>query len=459
MILRLLLGAALATIAATDAPAPLEISTCELGVVHPWTQARCTLTLTNVGSHPLQVVKVQRAHPGVAVNGLPATVAPGDTSTIPVTVDVGSRLGRVKELATFETRVGASAVVAQASFTLSGFSYSILDRSSSKIDFGVVDAGYEAPHTISIMSSDVVGLKVEDILSQPDFTTASLSHDGQSISVAVKPDAPWGLVSGDVILELNNGRQPRVHVPVTADVHGRVIPSDNPYALGVLRTNAQNQVAVRLTSRDAKAFMVDQVKFERLQATWRIQPCIPDSIGCKLLLVTLDKKQSRGFVAGLAHVHILPDDKTLTVGFEGLLLSPDTKIHSLDSGQKEAQAGAKSRVKDAPVDFSRALKKTTAPPVLPPSDPPGHGPVLRWSVANEQPLYGYLIYRAEHKDGPWQRVNGKIIPVLGHDDSASQYAWRDTSAEKGKTYWYFIKTLANNGAKTKLTTPHKVLAH
>ena len=99
-----------------------------------------------------------------------------------------------------------------------------------------------------------------------------------------------------------------------------------------------------------------------------------------------------------------------------------------------------------------------APPTRPP-DPPGTGPVLRWSVANEQTLYGYLIYRAEHENGPWQRVNERIIPVLGHDDAPSDYAWRDTSAVKGKTYWYFIKTLANNGSKQKLTEAHKVVAH
>ena len=94
-----------------------------------------------------------------------------------------------------------------------------------------------------------------------------------------------------------------------------------------------------------------------------------------------------------------------------------------------------------------------------PATPPGNGPLLRWSVANEKPIYGYLIYRADREDGPYVRINESIVRAeRAATGTVGKYAWRDNSAESGKTYWYSIGTIRNDGAREDLTSKQKVVA-
>lgn len=440
--------------------APLDVSNCDFGLVYAMRRGTCTITVTNTGNRNLTISALRSAKYGVQAHGLPLRLSANGTGQIEVSVNTGQRIGKIHEYATLYLNPQSPDQEAlRKSVILSGFVYSELNSVQPKLQFGTVDLNRPKREQISLRSDDSPEIRATSVLAAPEFIQVKAAKGGQEITARVQPSSDWGLQSGVVLVAINSKFEPRVQIPVTANVHGRVIPADNPYALGVLRTNQENQITVQLTSQDDKPFRIAEVSLNKLSADWRVLPCSPARIGCKLLELTLKPNQPVGFIAGAALATILPDDIRLTIGFQGLLLPPEAKIQSLDKAQEDPEEGAKSKVADAPVDFSKALKKTMAPPSLPPPDPPGTGPVLRWSVANEQTLYGYLIYRAEHEDGPWQRVNERIIPVLGHDDAPSDYAWRDTSAVKGKTYWYFIKTLANNGSKQKLTEAHKVVAH
>ncbi|MDE1960563.1 MAG: hypothetical protein KGH80_03110, partial [Xanthomonadaceae bacterium] len=113
-----------------------------------------------------------------------------------------------------------------------------------------------------------------------------------------------------------------------------------------------------------------------------------------------------------------------------------------------------------PLDLKSALQKSTEAAPPPPVDPPGHGPLLKWQVSNENNLYGYLIYRGDGENGPFLRVNRDIVRV-GEDKGdgvTSTYAWRDDSATAGKTYWYYIGMLYRDGSKQQLSGPQKVMA-
>lgn len=340
-----------------------------------------------------------------------------------------------------------------------GFVYSLLDDPVTTLDLGSLPASSGDTKTISFSSEDVPDFRIEKVKLVPAFAAAWIASDHKSLTLTLSSDAQWGLQAGELVLGTNVAQEPIEKIDVKVNVLGTIRPSDNPYALGSLRTNNNNVITVPLTSMDGKPFKVGKISLDRIAGDVSVGKCVNDRPGCRLVTLKLSKNQPTGNLGSQMHVELPDYNKTLTVGFWGILLKPDTKVIDLNKEQEESEEGAKSKVADAPVDFSKALKKTMAPPSMPPADPPGKGPVLRWSVANEQTLYGYLIYRAEHEDGPWQRVNERIIPVLGHDDAPSDYAWRDTSAVKGKTYWYFIKTLANNGSKQKLTEAHKVVAH
>jgi hypothetical protein len=113
------------------------------------------------------------------------------------------------------------------------------------------------------------------------------------------------------------------------------------------------------------------------------------------------------------------------------------------------------------MDLKSALQKSTqATAATPPADPPGHGPLLKWQVSNENNIYGYLVYRGDVENGPFLRVNKDIVHVdAGKGDGiTSTYAWRDDSATAGKTYWYYIGMLYRDGTKQQLSGPQAVKA-
>ncbi|MGB8717222.1 MAG: hypothetical protein WCD66_12820, partial [Rhodanobacteraceae bacterium] len=186
----------------------------------------------------------------------------------------------------------------------------------------------------------------------------------------------------------------------------------------------------------------------------------PSVAGCRSLELHVSADQPPGFVNGKMSIKLPDFDQILDVRITGILTrpAPESKPDTADK-PPTATADAKGRAGQGSKASGYTPKIRSESISLAPPDPPGRGPALRWSVANEKPLYGYLIYRADRKDGPWRRVNDEIIPVLGHDDAESSYAWRDTSATAGQTYWYFIKTLANDGTKKRLTEAQKVVAH
>lgn len=79
---------------------------------------------------------------------------------------------------------------------------------------------------------------------------------------------------------------------------------------------------------------------------------------------------------------------------------------------------------------------------------------LSWKVAEEAKVYGYIVYRSDHRDGPFQRLNRQIVRVKDaeRDDAGqSRYRYVDAQVESGKTYYYFIDAISVQGRKQRLS--------
>jgi endonuclease I len=61
---------------------------------------------------------------------------------------------------------------------------------------------------------------------------------------------------------------------------------------------------------------------------------------------------------------------------------------------------------------------------------------LDWDDNLEPDLAGYEVYRAESPSGPFERLNGPLVPGSEFDD---------TSAENGLAYWYFVTAVDLSG--------------
>jgi hypothetical protein len=82
--------------------------------------------------------------------------------------------------------------------------------------------------------------------------------------------------------------------------------------------------------------------------------------------------------------------------------------------------------------------------------------LVGWETASELDNVGFNIYRGEHADGPKFKINEELIPTLVPPGSpfGAVYKYRDTTAQPGVIYYYWLEDLDISG-KTNLHGPEK----
>ena len=69
---------------------------------------------------------------------------------------------------------------------------------------------------------------------------------------------------------------------------------------------------------------------------------------------------------------------------------------------------------------------------------------LDWKTAQEIDLLGFNLYRAENVDGPQVKINPDLIPGINPGQlQGNDYLYLDTTAETGKTYYYWVEWVDN----------------
>ena len=69
---------------------------------------------------------------------------------------------------------------------------------------------------------------------------------------------------------------------------------------------------------------------------------------------------------------------------------------------------------------------------------------LSWQSAQENDLIGFNIYRSESPDGPQVQINYELIAAITPGElQGNDYIFLDTTAELGKTYYYWVEWVGN----------------
>jgi hypothetical protein len=452
-------------LAAAAAPAPqshLVIAPCQTGEHRQFEVATCDIELKNNGDKPIRVSKAEAAMAGDRIE--PGVVVPAQgTAYLKATVAMRDNVGYVKRSFRFVT--DEPGLLAQRGSSVHAYVTTVLDQASPTIAFGPVKLSDTlSAKSVTLGSREVADFRILQITSKPDYLDASVDADGRTVRATLHKDAPWGLLHDKIKLKINAPQQSEAWITVDANAIGEIAPSGNPFAFGLMRTNEKHEFLLRLTSESGKAFKVGATKLEQVKGSVNVVPCIPAEDGCKMLKIVVANDQMQGRLQGSINVELPELKRTLPIQVVGMLLNPEVKVHDLNEEmEKAAEAkNAASPVAAAPgaakgVDLTQAIKQTlnkdeTAPP-------PGNGPLLRWSVANEGSVYAYIIYRADAEAGPFLRVNKELILAADENGATSgSYQWRDNSAVSGQTYWYSIGTVKGNGEKAALSGAQKVVA-
>ena len=431
-----------ALVAAPVADDPLTVRDCSYGDVYQFSAAGCPASLENNGEKPL-VLSIISVQPGNTVEPEKLTLAPHAHAQVVTHVRTDNVAGEL----TWTFRIegaGKDPHFLQAH----GFVMSVLDEARPKIAFGSIDpAKSPVTKSVAFASSLDSRIRVTKILSGPDFLHAKIGEDARTLISEIGPDAPWGPLDETVKLAVDTLVQKEVWVEVTGNVEGDIGPQKNPYWLGTIPWQPKRTLTVPLMDREGHDFTIGSVTSKDFAATYDSSGCDPVRSGCRNLLIHLADSQPPGFFKSELNVALPSRDKHVTLTLLGILEEQPRP------GQKPtAPEMTKVQLPDANADTG------TPPPLKVQPDPPGEGPLLKWTIAHQDSVHGYQVFRGDSPDGPFEPMDAHMIPTLDNGSGSVAYRWRDTKAVQGHTYWYYIAVIYKTGNRQALSGPQKSLA-
>lgn len=440
-----------------DAPTQLTVTTCSAGEPYQFSTGVCTVELHNDSGKPLLVDGIRAILVGDRTEPESEILVPAKgVAYVKVFLDLVGKAGLVHH--PFEITIDGVRKKFK-SFYVTAFAQSVLDNPNPVLDFGTLRIGkdtFPVIRRVSLDSRDFPALKIEHIISTPEWLDVDIDDSRQAIKATLRDSVPWGLTQNGasyIKLALNTPEQDQVWVEVKAHIVGTVAPESNPFPLGMMRNVGKHEFLIRLSSPDGRAFRVGKMALSKLVGKARIVDCVPKVIGCKLIKLTVSNKQPLGKLVGVLNVELPDFQRILPINLYGVMLSPETKIQELD--QLFLTQGNKSRVAEDGLDLKHALADAVKEPL---PTLPGSGPLLRWSVSHQNRVYGYLLYRSESESGELNRVSKDVVVATKlSDDVSGDYQWRDSGAISGRTYWYQIRMLLKDGTKEDLGGRHKVV--
>lgn len=102
-----------------------------------------------------------------------------------------------------------------------------------------------------------------------------------------------------------------------------------------------------------------------------------------------------------------------------------------------------------------ALAQSPAATPAPAATPNPLNNTIKWSTASEVDNFGYDVFRGDKEEGPFTRLNSKIIAGAGTVDEPRHYQYVDESIQAGKEYWYYVESVSLSGVREKFTPVFK----
>ncbi len=93
---------------------------------------------------------------------------------------------------------------------------------------------------------------------------------------------------------------------------------------------------------------------------------------------------------------------------------------------------------------------TETPPAQQSDERPGQPIVIRWSTETEVNTAGFNVWRSLNEDGPWEKINPRLIPGSPDPLRGGSYVFTDTQVIAGVAYWYELEEVELNGQATRL---------
>ena len=86
-------------------------------------------------------------------------------------------------------------------------------------------------------------------------------------------------------------------------------------------------------------------------------------------------------------------------------------------------------------------------------EPTGHRltNTVKWSTASESDNFGFDVYRAEQRDGPYERITPQPVLGAGTTDLPRDYRFVDDGIEADTAYFYYVESISLSGKRKRFT--------
>lgn len=381
---------------------------------------------------------------------LPESLGPGETKTFAVDLELAQGLGeKGYRFALFTDE----ADVERYRFTLAGFVYSVISPERASIDFGLDAVPPGTGRELTLSARESMPLALESIEGKPEWLDARI--EGSIVKVRTRATTREGIHAGSLRIRTNLAVQPIVDIPVRAILAGPLVPST--YALGFKPVEVGNSIHAQIEVRYSGSREVSDIDIQ-VPDGWSATRAAcrstkPQDLPC--LRVELERTLTESGRTSGAVVFRVPGETELSIPFGTMALAEGQTIRELllsDDPDRANQGKLdilKAALSSREESVSRTDSESESRSV---ARARGAGPVeIKWTARNESRVFGYMVYRATDRAGPFVRVTSS--PIVRRDDGTTPaaYLFTDRSVESGKTYYYYIDTLARDGSLTRLS--------
>lgn len=439
------LALALALAAGPASAARLEIESphVDVGAAVVFTTIEHRFTVRNTGSTPVALTRWFSPSGVGEVVDLPATLGPAQAAEFRVRIPLEGEPGKfARRFAIFTDE----ADVDRYRFSVSGFAYGLLSPDAPVLTFGDVTRGKKETLSVDLSAQEKQALRLVEVVEQPAWADTRI--DGTRVEVTINEKLPAGPNGAKVRIRTNLAAQPVAEIGLVANGRGGLEASEY-FLLFPLEQGATARRSLRFTHPSADLGRELEVRAEPGWKTSK-RACAAASPHC--IEVVLERKVDfTGRKNGKFGFH-LDAKEHLDIGYSILGLAEGQRVRELtiDSGA-EGQASA--------ADLDRALAGLREPAATRATDaatPPaptapinGRGPApvrLVWRARKMDQTFGFLVYRATSRRGPFVRVSS---PVVAGADGGFEFV--DAEVETGSTYYYYVDALATNGKKMRFS--------
>jgi Protein of unknown function (DUF1573) len=220
--------------------------------------------LTNRLSEPVTILNVRASCGCTTGRAAVSQVAPGQAALIEAEMDTRNFVGP-KSTVLYVSLVTAGGSESEARLGISANILSDVVLNPGSIDFGTVVRGQAPSQGLTI---DRVGLstwKIERMVSASRALTGQLVETARNdstvqytLTLALKPDAPAGIVRDEIRLLTNDPETASIPIPVTAVIRGDLVASPSVLTLG--RVASAGGAQGRFLVRASKPFTILSVE-------------------------------------------------------------------------------------------------------------------------------------------------------------------------------------------------------